>query len=179
MHKLRAHNQGGTTQLGRASYCIKYGKRNAQGRYCPGKSYMALLCIRLGVGLCIAFCDFVLASAMGPSAHELLVTITDTWEVQQAIDPDMLFGDMVLSGLIAACQTLQPPQSSLVAWSLWQHSLALGYSLSDAAADALWHTQLGQGQTLTEHCHLLAICISLMYMQLTHPLTHDQEGGLC
>ena len=96
----------------------------------------------------------------------------DAREVQQAIDPDMLGGDVVLSGLIAACQALQPPQSSLVAWSLWQHSLALGHSLSNAAADVLWHTQSGQGQTHTEHRHLrlLATCITLIYKKLTHPL---------
>ena len=93
------------------------------------------------------------------------MTFADTREVEQAIDPEMLGGDVVLSGLIAACQTLKPPQSSRVAWSLWQHSLALGHSLSNAAADVLWHTQSGHAQTHTKSHHLR---FTFMYMLLTH-----------
>ena len=84
-------------------------------------------------------------------ACEQSMTFADSREVKQAIHPDMLGADVVLSGLIAACQTLKPSQSSKVAWSLWQHSLALGHSLSNAASDVLWHTQSGQGQTHTVH----------------------------
>ena len=51
-----------------------------------------------------------------------------------------------MSGLIAACPTcveLQPPQRARRAWALFEHAVAAGHDLHDAAQAALWATQSG------------------------------------
>ena len=86
----------------------------------------------------------------------MTVTCTDAAKVLHSLNSASPGSSNVVSGLMSACSSRQPTESvqtSVTAWTLYEHAVGNGLALGSIAQEALWASQTGQ-RVLSSHQNL-------------------------